>query len=274
MKHIKLFEQFVLNEWSEGDIDDIQSHIRKTCGDYETLHYGFDYLEVRLNNREDEDSIQECLSYLLKKFDSVISEIDSEETGWFKIYFKKDSELKESSNEVPKFYHGSTDNKLEGKNGIHIGTYKAAKEALEARIGVPATGEWDGTKEYGKTLLAGKKTINRIETEEKRYVGTGFNCGKDMPEEDYYPVDRKEKAKYSDGTVIPENCKPIIFEVKIVGPMTNSMNTPHKDFVANGLMMRAIRKGNPKSGFFYKNVAEDVDSISAVVPNKSFLEIV
>ena len=63
------------------------------------------------------------------------------------------------------FYHGSTDKNLEGKNGIHIGTKLAATQALESRIGVPSDGEWDGTREYGKTLLAGKKRLNEIEKE-------------------------------------------------------------------------------------------------------------
>jgi hypothetical protein len=55
------------------------------------------------------------------------------------------------------FYHGSTDKNLAGKKGIHIGTYKACKQALEARIGVPAEGEWDGTREYGKTFTSLQK---------------------------------------------------------------------------------------------------------------------
>lgn len=171
------------------------------------------------------------------------------------------------------FFHGSTDKNLAGKKGIHVGTYKAAKQALEARIGVPAEGEWDGTKEYGKTLLAGKKTMAKIEKEEKRYVCTGFNCGRDVvPEEDYYPTERKERAKYSDGTEIPLDCKPIIFPVTIVGRMTNTFSTPHNDMKANSLMNRSLKTGNAKSGFYYINDGEDSGSISAVVPDKTFLK--
>lgn len=70
------------------------------------------------------------------------------------------------------FYHGSTDKDLAGKKGIHVGTYQAAKEALEARIGVPAEGEWDGTREYGKTLLAGKKSLAKPEN---KWKSTGYN---------------------------------------------------------------------------------------------------
>ena len=177
-------------------------------------------------------------------------------------------------NERGVFYHGTTDKNLAGKNGIHVGTYKAAKQALEARIGVPAEGEWDGTREYGKTLLAGKKTMARIEKEEKRYVCTGFNCGRDaVPEEDYYPTERKERAKYSDMTEIPLDCKPIIFPVKIVGSMSNSINNPHSDITANSLMKRGLTKGNARNGFYYINDGEDSGSISAVVPDKTFLQI-
>ena len=35
----------------------------------------------------------------------------------------------------------------------------AAAQTLQAKIGVPAKGEWDVKHEYGKTLLAGKKTF-------------------------------------------------------------------------------------------------------------------
>jgi len=171
------------------------------------------------------------------------------------------------------FYHGSTDKNLAGHKGLHVGTREAAKEALEARIGVPAEGEWDGTREYGKTLLAGQDRLNKIEKEEKRYVATGFNCGSDVPKEDYYPTDRKEKATYSDESVVPMNCKPIIFPVKIVGHMTNTPQHPLSDSKANGLMKRSLTAGNAKSGFYYKNIGEDEGSISAVVPDKSFLKL-
>ncbi len=170
------------------------------------------------------------------------------------------------------FYHGSTDKNLTGHKGLHVGTREAAKEALEARIGVPAEGEWDGTREYGKTLLAGKDRMDKIEKEEHRYVCSGFNCGRDVPNEDYYPTDRKEKATYSDESEIPMNCKPIIFPVKITGHMTNTPQSPLSDGKANGLMGRSLRAGNAKSGFYYKNIGEDEGSISAVVPDKSFLK--
>ena len=169
------------------------------------------------------------------------------------------------------FYHGSTDKKLDGKNGIHVGTKLAATQALQARIGVPAEGEWDGTREYGKTLLAGQKTILKKEKELGYYCNTGFNCH--APEKDYYPTERKDRATYSNKIPIPFDCKPIIFPVKIIGKMSNSMYNPHSDIMANSLIMRALKKGNAKSGFYYINDGEDYGSISAVVPDKNFLEI-
>ncbi len=169
------------------------------------------------------------------------------------------------------FYHGSTDINLLGTHGLHVGTKKAATEALEARIGVPATGEWDGTREYGKTLLAGKQTLAKPEN---RWKSTGYNIGDDIPEYDYYPTQRKERAEYSDRTPIPFDCKPIVFKVKIVGPMTNSIFKPYTDIKANALMSRSLKLGNAKRGFYYINDGEDAGSISAVVPNKSFLQII
>jgi hypothetical protein len=181
--------------------------------------------------------------------------------------------LTESYNNDNVFYHGSTDKNLAGKNGIHVGTKLAATQALQARIGVPAEGEWDGTREYGKTLLAGKNTLKNKYKELGYFCETGFNCGRDVPEEDYYPTQRKERAKYSDGASISFNSKPIVFPVKIVGRMTNSPYKPHSDSMANGLIKRQLNKGVAVSGYYYENIGEDSGSISAVVPNATFLKI-
>jgi len=181
--------------------------------------------------------------------------------------------LNESYNNDNLFYHGSTDKNLAGKKGIHIGTKLAATQALQARIGVPAEGEWDGTREYGKTLLAGKNTLKNKYQELGYFCETGFNCGRDIPEEDYYPTQRNEKAEYSDGTPIPFNSKPIVFPVKIVGKMTNSPYKPHTDEKANSMMLRNLKMGNAKSGYYYENIGEDAGSISAVVPDATFLKI-
>lgn len=170
------------------------------------------------------------------------------------------------------FYHGTPDDRLEGKKGIHVGTKLAATQALEARIGVPVNGEWDGTREYGKTLLAGRKTLERLEKERGYYCTTGFNCGHDTPEEDYYPSDREAKAVYSDGSIILLDSKPIIFPVKIIGKMSNTPYSPMSDDKANILMIRFLKTGNARSGYYYENIGEDEGSISAVVPNESFLK--
>lgn len=171
------------------------------------------------------------------------------------------------------FYHGSTDKNLLGKRGIHIGTKLAATQALQARIGVPAIGEWDGTRVYSKTLLAGKKTLQNKYKELGYYCNTGFNCSNEVPENDYYIDERLERPKYSDGTFIDLNCKPIVFPVKIIGRMSNTINNPHTDIKANAMMIRNLKLGNAKSGYYYINDGEDYGSISAVVPNTSFLQI-
>ena len=171
------------------------------------------------------------------------------------------------------FYHGSTSKNLVGTRGIHVGTKLAATQALEARIGIPSENEWDGTREYGKTLLAGKKRLQELEKQKGYFLKTGFNTGEDVPEDDYYPTQRKRKATYSDGTPIKLDSKPIVFPVKIIGKMTNSRFNPHSDIKANSMINANLKKGYAKSGYYYVNDAEDYGSISAVVPNASFLQI-
>lgn len=170
------------------------------------------------------------------------------------------------------WWHGSTDKNLDGKKGIHVGTKLAATQALEARIGIPASGEWDGKREYGKTLLAGEKRLRQISKQIGYSIATGYNV-KDIPEEDYYPTERKQRAKYSDGTLVSFDCKPVIFSVSIIGKMTNSPYSPHSDERANSMMLRNLKQGNAKSGYYYLNIGEDYGSVSAVVPDKSFLRI-
>ena len=169
------------------------------------------------------------------------------------------------------FYHGSTDKNFSGKRGIHIGSKKAATQALESRIGVPSEGEWDGTRLYGKTKLAGKKRLEEIGKERGYSLVTGYNAGRDVPDEDYYPPEREERAKYSDGKEISFFSKPIVFPVKIVGPMNNTQRDPKKDTMANSLMIRQLKKNQAKHGYYYENEGEDEGSISAVVPNGTWL---
>jgi len=157
------------------------------------------------------------------------------------------------------FYHGTTNKSMVGTNGIHLGSYKASKEALEARIGIPAIGEWDGTRKYGETLLKGTNNLGE-------YNNTGYNCGNDISDENYLPTDRKVKAKYSDGKEIPIDSYPIIFKVEIIGDMEEEIISDEK----------ANKLGNSPyshTGYYYKNIAEDEGSISAVVPNNKWLKI-
>lgn len=154
-------------------------------------------------------------------------------------------------------YHGSPSGDLRGGHyGVHVGTKQAALEALNARIGTPVVGEWDGTREYGKTLLAGSATLFRR---------GGFPSGyaNERGSEDYFPTG---DAVYSDGTKIPLTVKPTIFAVRIIGKMTNTPQTPHNDWKANGYMAGNVKKGRAKSGYYYVNEGEDAGSISAVVP--------
>ena len=175
----------------------------------------------------------------------------------------------------PLFYHGTTDKSLKGRTGIHVGTKMAAKQALEAKIGVPAKGEWDGTREYGNTLLAGKNTLKKINYVVGYDPIMGFNATEDVPDEDYYPEQRKKRATYfSTNTLIPLDCKPTILRVIITGEMANSYDKPISDNKANNKMTRDLKNGKATKGYYYTNKWEDETSISAVVPDKSFLKII
>lgn len=87
MKHLKLYEEFC-----EGDMEDMLSFIRNIAP-IDILHYGFDYIEVKLKTygksdkyEETEKNQQAMVDLLLKKFKKQITEVYTEETGWFKIY--------------------------------------------------------------------------------------------------------------------------------------------------------------------------------------------
>jgi hypothetical protein len=163
------------------------------------------------------------------------------------------------------YWHG-TAGQIEGRTNIHVGTYLAAKQALEATIGVPADGRpWDGTREYGKTLLAGRITLDRMGIYLSGY-NAGFAHWKHMgplADEDAYT---NGTATYSDRTPILETVKPTIFGVYIVGPMTNDRWTPRTDQQANSMMKAQLTLGRAKRGYYYRNTGEDDGSISAVVP--------
>lgn len=173
--------------------------------------------------------------------------------------------ITENLNRSDVWWHGTPSGDLRGSAyGLHLGSYQAAKEALEARIGIPAEGEWDGTRAYGKTLLAGRKTM-----EANGIYPTGYNMG--APEHDYLPSERSYRATFSDHQEVPFDAHPWIRPFRIVGPMTNTPGKPHDDFKANGYMRAAITKGTAKRGYYYTNVGEDEGSISVVVPSASHL---
>jgi hypothetical protein len=156
------------------------------------------------------------------------------------------------------WYHGSASGDLRGgKTGLHLGTALAAKQALEATIGIPIEGYWDGTREYGKTLLCGKNTLKH-----RGIFPTGINC--DVTEEDFYVTPEIIRRRSS---FITSSMKPSIKKYKIVCRMTNTPENPYPDFKANGYMGGLLKRGIAKNGFYYKNESEDYGSISAVVPN-------
>lgn len=159
--------------------------------------------------------------------------------------------IEELRNDPTVFWHGSPSGDLRGGHyGLHLGTYEAAKQALEARIGTPLEGEWDGTREYGQTMLGPHET--------------GYEIG-DKP---HLP---SGKAVYSDSTPVAMNSRPNIVPFRIVGKMSNTARTAHPDFKANGYMKAAKKKGTAKSGYFYTNEGEDAGSISIVVPGGEHL---
>ena len=166
------------------------------------------------------------------------------------------------------WWHGSVSGDMRGgKTGLHLGTRAAAEDALHATIGFPVEGAWDGTRDYYKTLLAGKKRIKAMDP----YGITGRNV--DAPDEDYYAHEHpKGILKYSNGDPVPMDVKPSIKPFRITGNMTNTIDRPHGDFKANGYMQAALKKGNAKNGYFYKNDAEDYGSISAVVPGPEHIQ--
>lgn len=151
----------------------------------------------------------------------------------------------------PQWWHGSPSGELHGSDsGIHIGTREAARQALHARIGRPAQGEWDGTREYGKTVLA----------------PYGYGSTRDS---DFHMA--SGNATYSDRTPVPLDARPNLFPVDLVGRMTNTRSSPHPDWHANGYMRSQLKQGRAKSGYYYTNIAEDSGSVSAVVPNAEHL---
>lgn len=151
-------------------------------------------------------------------------------------------------------WHGTPDVVGGGKPsyGVHVGTRQAAREALNARIGKPDDGrDWDSTRVYGETRLGGYSSG----------YGADHLNGR-LP---------SGRAEYSDGTKVPLTARPDIAPLRIVGPMTNTPQNPHRDWRANGYMRAQIKRGTARRGYFYTNEGEDAGSISAVVPSREHL---
>ena len=178
--------------------------------------------------------------------------------------------------EVGAMWHGTPSGDLRGGiSGLHVGTKQAATEALEARIGIPADGKgWDGTREYGKTLLAGR---NRIESGQfGKYRLTGYNAGepgKSLPLDDFYPADYAVAATVGNGVKVDFSWKPYVRPVLVVGETSNSRFSPMSDSRANAQMKAGLKKGNARRGFFYRNEAEDIGSVSAVFPDGESIRV-
>jgi GNAT superfamily N-acetyltransferase len=175
----------------------------------------------------------------------------------------KDIEREGARTAAKVWWHGTPSGDMRGgAYGLHIGSREAARQALTARIGHPAEGEWDGTRKYGETLLAGKRTLH-----ERGIYPTGYSV--DAPGEDHYPTG---KATYGSQEPIPPHSKPDIFPVRITGEMSNTEQNPHPDFKANGYMKAQLKRGTARRGYYYTNEGEDEGSVSAVVPGPEHVE--
>jgi len=173
------------------------------------------------------------------------------------------------------FWHGTPSGDLRGSHyGLHVGSYEAAREALEARIGRRADGKpWDGTQTYGETLLDRDQHRSRWHPDTREWSHEVTRRPPELP---------TGEAAYSDGTPVPMDARPDIFPVRIAGPMTNTPQNPYEDFKANGYMSAAIKRGNAKRGYYYNNQGEGVTfdpltgnekpNISAVVPSGNHVE--
>jgi hypothetical protein len=182
---------------------------------------------------------------------------------------------------LPVWYHGSPTGFPGATGPVHLGTKKAAKEALEARIGIPADGQgWTGNREYGKTLIAGSDTLDRLAAQgyHDGYPRSGYNAGsanQPIPKEDYYP--KPGSASFGDGkngasgTKVPMDAKPAVRAYQITGSMSNHPGIPYSDAKANGFAKAQQTRGYSKNGFYYKNIGEDSGSVSAVVPSRNHL---
>jgi len=176
---------------------------------------------------------------------------------------------------LPVWYHGSPTGEPGPTGAVHVGTAAAAKIALEARIGIPADGKgWNGDREYGKTLIAGRDTLDKMNKtgySQAPYNATGYNAGEQrVPKNDYYPTERptERPTMGHDKTLVPLDAKPSVAQYNITGHMNNTANRPATDDGAN---RRARSKAAMTGGLYYKNTGEDSGKVSAVVPDRTYL---
>jgi hypothetical protein len=165
------------------------------------------------------------------------------------------------------YYHGSPSGQFkESALGIHVGSKLAATQALDARIGVPAEGSWDGTRTYGRTLIAGRVRLAELEKERGYFNMTGFNAA--PPDEDYYPTQSKYRATYGNKEPVSYDAKPTMFRIKVLGPMHNTKYKPVSDSFANS------KRRSQTLGYYYQNIGEGGQGeVSVVVPTLAFLII-
>lgn len=144
-------------------------------------------------------------------------------------------------------FHGSPNGVVGmkvAKYGLHVGTKRAALEALSARVGSA------GDRPTGATTAR---------TTDAELQDTLENTRRNPK--------MSGKASYSDGSKVyaPD---PKVIGGRVSGKMTNTPRTPHEDFKANGMMAGQLKRGRAKSGYYYQNVGEDAGSISAVLPSR------
>ena len=125
------------------------------------------------------------------------------------------------------WFHGAANGMIGAHGGaFHVGTFRAAHEALGARMAGKNPGNYP--KAYDQAIDTARRTG---QTGSKRPGA--------------YPSDPK------------------ITPGRIVGKMSNNTFQPYRDEVANGMAGRLRHQG-----VYYKNIAEDSGSVSAVLPNR------
>lgn len=177
-------------------------------------------------------------------------------------------------------WHGSASNDetQHSADGLHVGTYHAAKKALTNVVGHKADGtDWDGTTAYGETPVMGQNSLYK-----NGYID---RVSGNLPEEDYLPKDKPfdpdfDSTMYS-GSNIDHSWKPSLFPVKLTQPLhphvvgdTTANNTMNDHAYATHQFQTGRNPRDPGQipGMAYLNGAEDRGSLSVVVPHHSYVE--